>query len=144
MNEIKSAGQRVTINKSARMLPVTARAVIGPTTPVMKIDGRLLPVSTIRGGIRKDVVVPTFGAVQASQEITTWLPGALDALAQVIAAAIEGVPPELQSSVTPEIRIQAVRNSATQFADQLVEMASKAIVGTTVSKRRAGSWKGQM
>jgi hypothetical protein len=146
VSEIKGAGQRVTIEKAARMLPVTARAVIGPTTPVVKIDGRLLPVSTIRGGIRKDI--PTFASIQASQDIATWLPDALSALAAVIDAAIAGVPPELQAEVTPELRLQAVRNSAAQFSDELCQRVARVIVGQeapdAVSKRTPGSWTGML
>lgn len=92
--------------------------------------------------IRKDV--PTFASIQASAEISTWLPDALWALRQVIDAAIAGDPND--PTVTAELRLNAVRNSAAQFSDELLQRVATAIVGQApaadVAKRASSSWRG--
>lgn len=70
---------------------------------------------------------PTFATLQASREIRTWLPDALFALGQVIDAALAGDPSD--PSVTPDLRLDAVRGSVVQFGDELLERVAASIVG---------------
>jgi hypothetical protein len=113
-------------------------------------NGRLIAVmkaaNVSRGTVRKDV--PTFASLQASREIVTWLPEALVSLGEVIDAAIAGVPDD--PTITPELRIQAVRGSAAQFSAELLDRVAAAIAGEAtptvdvVVKRSPGVWGGLM
>ena len=125
-------------NMRIRQVSLVDKGASGRTFALLKRDAG---AGSARN-VRKDV--PTFASLQASSEIATWLPDALSALAAVIDAAIAGVPPELEASVTPEIRLQAVRNSAAEFTAQLLERVAQVIVmeDTYVAKREPSTWKG--
>lgn len=109
-------------NMRIRQVSLVDKGASGRTFALLKRDAGAHSARNVR----KDA--PTFGAIQTSREIANWLPSALDALAQVIDAAIEGVPPELEASVTPEIRLQAVRASAARFTDELLQRVAQVIV----------------
>lgn len=88
--------------------------------------------------IRKDV--PTFASLQASRQLGTWLPDALYTLGQVVDAAIAG--DSNDPAMTPDLRLDAVRGSAAQFTEQLLELVATAIVAggseAAIAKRRRG------
>jgi hypothetical protein len=118
-------------NMRIRQVSLVDKGATGRTFALLKRDAG---AGSARN-VRKDV--PTFASLQASGDLATWLPDALSALAAVIDAAIAGVPPELEASVTPEIRLQAVRNSAADFTSQLLDRVAQVIVmeDTYVAKR---------
>jgi hypothetical protein len=78
-------------------------------------------------GIRKDV--PTFGSLQASREIATWLPDALYTLGEVIDAALR--PPSAagagEPAVTTDQRLMAVAVSCDEFKAELVTRVGQAL-----------------
>jgi hypothetical protein len=130
------------IVKSAVGQPARARAVIGPSTPVMKIGGRLLPIA--RGSIGKGAPT-TFAQAMASEAIGEWLPAGLVTLRQVVEAAVAGDPND--PTITGELRLEAVRGSLAEFGDALLVHVAAAIVGqapAVVAKRKPSTWKGML
>ena len=69
--------------------------------------------------------VSTFAELQASAELSDWLPGALDSLAEVVGAALYSEAGDAQPSV--EQRLAAVANSADEFKQALVGRVATAI-----------------
>ena len=77
--------------------------------------------------VRKDV--PTFGSLQASREIGTWLPEALCTLGDVIDAALR--PPSAagagEPAVTADQRLMAVAVSCDEFKVELVTRVGQSL-----------------
>ncbi len=92
---------------------------------ILKRDAGVL--SARNGHVRKDV--PTFGSLQASREIATWLPDALYTLGEVIDAALR--PPSAaavsEPAVTTDERLMAVAISCDEFKAELVTRVGQAL-----------------
>lgn len=118
---------------SIRQVSLVDRGANARTFALLKRAG---PAERSARNIRKDLP-PTFASILGSREIYDWMPEALSALGQVVSAAIAGVPDD--PTITPELRLDAVRNSIGQFGEQLLQRVADAIVaGPPAAVAKAG------
>jgi hypothetical protein len=132
---IRAEGREIPVSTSGR--PVT----LPTAAPIAKRDAG---AGSARN-VRKLGVPATFGQVMAAETLGEWLPGALVTLGAVIDAAIAGDPND--PTITPELRLEAVRGSLASFGEQLLERIAAAIVGqapAVVAKRKPSTWKGML
>ena len=125
-------GQHLTAMKISTVSTVDRGANERPFA-VLKRAGSAPPV-------RKAV---TFGQLQSSAELSTWLPTAQQALADVVWAALY-MTQDGGTPVTVEQRLLAVANSCDEFKAELVLRVGAAIAAqpASVGKRAKSRWAG--
>lgn len=86
---------------------------------------------------------PTFAELMTAQEFRTWWPAALDAMAQVVDAALTA---PAEEGISPALRMQAAITAVDQFRDSFLERIAGAIGKRAVAKRSARNggtpWRG--